>query len=281
MYICIAGGNNIAVQCTDYLLSNKLVSEKDLLVSFNKTDQGIDHFQRSFKKYCYAKALKETSLHELCDISNLVLISLQYNRIIPVSNFKSRSLFNIHYSMLPKYKGMYTSVWPILNGDETSGVSLHEIDSGIDTGNIVDQAQIAIDCEDTARDLYFKYTDCGIALFKKNIMRLLSTGYTARKQEANGSTYYSRSSLNFSDITIDLNKTAFEIKNQIRAFNFREYQIPCIFSHEIVAAEIQDSRTIQTPGSILHENEQYIEIATVDFDLRLIKARQQAVEPHT
>jgi len=274
MYICIAGGNNIAVQCTDYLLANNLVRKNKLLVSFNKADNGIDHFQRSFKKYCHAKQLKEVSLHELCNISDLILISLQYNRIIPVSDFRSQALFNIHYSMLPKYKGMYTSVWPILNGDKTSGVTLHEIASGIDTGNIIDQTYVTIDCEDTARDLYFKYTDYGIALFKNNIFRLLSTDYTAKKQEANGSTYYSRSSLNFSDITINLNKTAFEIKNQIRAFNFREYQIPRIFGFEIVAAEIQNSQTGKTPGSILCENEQSIDIATIDYDLRLIKARQ-------
>ena len=52
---------------------------------------------------------------------------------------------------------MYTSCLPILNGETITGVTLHKIDSGIDTGYIIKQKVFKININDTARDLYLKY----------------------------------------------------------------------------------------------------------------------------
>ena len=57
--------------------------------------------------------------------------------IIKTKNFKSNKLFNLHFSLLPSYKGMHTSAFPILNGEKYSGVTIHKIDNGIDTGDII------------------------------------------------------------------------------------------------------------------------------------------------
>ena len=57
----------------------------------------------------------------------------------PPKNFLNARLYNIHFSYLPAYKGMFTSALPIKNGEVDSGVTLHKIESGIDTGDIIDQ----------------------------------------------------------------------------------------------------------------------------------------------
>ena len=74
----------------------------------------------------------------------IFFISLEFDKIINTSLFKTTNLFNIHFSLLPRYKGMYTSILPILNGDKISGVTLHKIDRGIDTGDIIDKCSFRL-----------------------------------------------------------------------------------------------------------------------------------------
>ena len=68
-----------------------------------------------------------------------MFISLEYHRLIDPLKFVTSKLYNPHFSLLPAYKGMYTSALPLLNDEKDAGVTLHHIDSGIDTGDIIDQ----------------------------------------------------------------------------------------------------------------------------------------------
>jgi methionyl-tRNA formyltransferase len=208
-------------------------------------------------------------------IGELMFISLEFDRIVPVKKFTANRLYNIHFSLLPKYKGMYTSAWPLLNGETHSGVTLHEIDEGIDTGDIIDQMEFEIHYDDNCRDLYLKYIHYGTVLFKKNIHHLVSGRFSAERQPAVGASYYSRKSIDYSNVKIKLNKTAFEIRNQIRAFNFKEYQVPKVLGFDIVSADILDGKSHRKPGTIIVERDDYVDIATVDYDLRLHKNRDR------
>ena len=173
------------------------------------------------------------SLEQVYDIENLVFISLEFDRIIRTERFKTDRFFNIHFSNLPKYKGMYTSVMPILNGEQKAGVTLHRIDNGIDTGDIIDQIIFDLKLEYTSRDLYFKFLEHGFEIFTKNIDKLITNDFTTRKQGAANSSYYSKQAIDFGNISIDFKKTSYEIYNQIRAFIFPEYQLPVINNTKI------------------------------------------------
>jgi len=233
MKICIAGKNQIAINAVQYLLETLNFSKEDVLICINKSDKGIDSWQPSFKLFANKNYLKIVSLNELYDIEDLIFISLEFDRIIKTKKFKTDKLFNIHFSLLPAYKGMYTSVLPILNGEEFSGVTLHKINDGIDTGDIIAYKKFKIEITDTARDLYIKYLEHGINLFKEQINDIISGNYNAKQQNCIGSTYYSKVSIDFNNIKIDLRKTSFQIHNQIRAFIFEEYQLPEINGKKI------------------------------------------------
>lgn len=262
MKLCIAGKNNIAVDSVKYLLNNNLISKNKLLILPNNGDNGVDDWQNSLKKISKKQNLGITQLEEIYNYEDLIFISLEYNKIIKPSNFKSKKLFNIHFSSLPKYKGMYTSIWPILNGENTSGVTLHKIDNGIDTGDIIDQKIFKISINWTARDLYFNYLINGYELFKKNIVNLINNNFTCYKQSNILSSYYSKRSLNFTNINIDLNKTAFEIHNQLRAFIFYEYQLPIIEKSKIIKSVLTNKKINRI--NKVEEYENYYEILGVD-----------------
>ncbi len=268
MLVCIAGKNDIAVE--GLMMALKLQKEHgfDLCVVCNKTETGKNNWQRSLRWYAEKYRVRECELQEIYGIEDLVFLSLEYDSIIKINKFRSKRLYNIHYSFLPNYKGMYTSAIPLLNGEKSSGVTLHCIDSGIDTGNIIAQKEFEIGDQDTCRDLYFKYTKNAILLLYENLEKLVLDGnISGYAQPALNASYYSRKYLNYENIVIDLRQVSVNIYNQLRAFNFREYQLPVVFDKKIITSQITHIHSTEKYGTILCENEIGCMIATIDYDL--------------
>lgn len=86
----------------------------------------------------------------------MLFLSIELDRIIRPEKFKTKELYNIHFSMLPKYKGCFTTIMPILNGEESTCVTFHRMRVGIDTGEIVEQKEIKIEDSDSSFDIYKK-----------------------------------------------------------------------------------------------------------------------------
>lgn len=267
--ICIAGKNSIAVNGLKFLIEN--YPEYKIVFIPNPTDTGINSWQPSLKKYAKEMKIEEVSIEQLYDLEDICFISLEYSEIIIPSRFKSNQLYNIHFSKLPKYKGMYTSALPLLNGEIETGVTLHKIESGIDTGNIIDQINIEIELADNCRSLYHKYLDYAYKLFTNNIHALLSNNFEDYPQPNVNSSYFSKKSINYASLVIDLRKTAYEIHNQFRAFTFREYQMPKFNGWQILKTEITKNKSIKKPGTIVVENNEYYILATIDYDILLYK----------
>jgi len=271
MKICIAGKNNIAVEILLYLLDIG-IEIKDIYVIINKTDDGKDNWQRSLLKKTNELGIKVLTLEEIYSIEDLLFLSLEFDRIVNPNRFKTNKLFNIHFSLLPKYKGMFTSIMPILNNEKTTGVTFHKIDKGIDTGDIIAQKEFEIDFMDNARDVYHKYIQNGILLVKQCLGKLLRNEFIETKsQNLRESSYFSKNTIDFGSIKIDLNQTAINIHNQIRAFNFREYQVPKVFEVNIIASKILNSSSSNKAGSVLFENDICFVISTIDNDIILYK----------
>ena len=171
MKVCIGGKNNIAVNVCSYLKNNYTTLE--LYVIPNKGDDGNDGFQRSLKKYAIDNNIPIVTLSDIYSWDDLIFLSVEFDRIIKPEKFLSKQLYNIHFSLLPKYKGCHTAAMPILNGDSIGGVTFHLIERGIDTGDIIDQEKIIISKEDTCRSLYIKYMSLGYEVIKRNINMVL------------------------------------------------------------------------------------------------------------
>lgn len=122
---------------------------------------------------------------------------------------------NLHPSLLPKYRGMSPQHWPIINGDEYTGVTVHFIDEGIDTGDIIEQEKIEIDKEMYVSDLQIKM----IPLYKRIVVNALKKIYSGKLipivQRHIETEYYGR--LKKKDCIIDLTKTKIQVYNLIRA----------------------------------------------------------------
>lgn len=267
--LCIAGKNNIAIEILKHSL--KYFDKSEILVIHNTNDFGVDSFQKSFLKYARDNDIKIVSLDEVYEIEDLIFISLEFDKILKPYLFKSKRLYNIHFSLLPKYKGMYTSYWPIRNGEIVSGVTLHQIDEGIDTGDIICQRGFEVDLEMTSKELYLKYIEQGIELVKDNFESIIKGNYSLKQQDYKYSSYNSKKSLDYNNIELDLNQTAFDIKNQVRALNFRNYQLAYFNNSCITHVKITNEKSNIKSGTILLENDLYIKIATIDYNILMYK----------
>lgn len=263
--IVLAGKNNIAVYALERFVAE--LGNFGILAIANESDTGKDGWQRSFVKRASELNVKLVSLEEIKGISLDAFISLEFDKIVKPEEIKTKNLFNIHFSLLPCYKGMYTSIWPILNGDEESGVTLHRIDSGIDTGEICGQKFFKLSYHDRSQDLYRKYIEASILLFEENFKAILRGTLNSKPQLSTKSTYYSKKTIDFSNIKIELNTTAWQLQRQVYAFSFREYQVPVIHNKHVASIEITNVRSTLKAGTIIEESIDSVRMATVDYDV--------------
>jgi methionyl-tRNA formyltransferase len=121
-----------------------------------------------------------------CDI----FLSVQYGKILSRDFLKTRKCYNFHPNILPYYGGVGTLSQSILNGEEYSGITLHEIDSGIDTGKIIEIVKIKIDEDETAYTLHLKTTEALYKMFQRTFVGLLKEKFQSKKQSDVGRKVY-------------------------------------------------------------------------------------------
>jgi methionyl-tRNA formyltransferase len=130
---------------------------------------------------------------------------------------------NLHPAYLPYNRGAYPNVWSIVERTP-AGATLHYVDAGVDTGDIIAQRQVPIDPVDTGETLYRKLEQACIDLFRES-WPLIRSGRAPRVQQDEGEGTYHRTHDVEQIDTIDLNRTytARELTDIIRARTFSPY----------------------------------------------------------
>ncbi|MCR5603907.1 MAG: methionyl-tRNA formyltransferase [Lachnospiraceae bacterium] len=123
---------------------------------------------------------------------------------------------NTHASLLPKYRGAAPIQWAIVDGEEKTGVTVMQMDEGLDTGDILYVKEVDITCEETGESLFNKLEICGKELIIEALDRIEKGDINPIKQNSAEATY--ARILNKQMGEIDWNKTAVEIERQIRGF---------------------------------------------------------------
>lgn len=266
--VCVAGKNRIAIETLQMV---RALNVTDVVAVCNQSDDGTDHWQPSYRRFAQDVGVEIIDLTQLYNIERLVFLSTEFDKIVRPDKFRSGCrLYNLHFSALPAYKGVFTSAHPILNGERESGCTLHEIDPGIDTGPMIDQTIFSIADDETAKSLYSKYLNHGRDLVRANLRNLLAGSIKATPQPVAGSSYFSRASINYSALAIDLRQTCERIIRQVRAYNYRPFQLPLVHGRLISAAYPESTATRKAPGTIVATDDSSIVITTIDYDCRLI-----------
>lgn len=179
---------------------------------------------RPIGKKCFEWATLNTpkgfEIVETLEESDIV-ISVLYDKILKSSQLKSRLCFNFHPGCLPEYRGSGSNSWVLINEEEKTGVTLHLIDEGIDTGDIIEIREFMISKKDTAETLNKRTVELIFKMFKDWFKDLLNDNYTSVPQNKNrGRTYFRK------DLQRQKNLTKF-----VKAFCF-EGKDPAFFVNE-------------------------------------------------
>lgn len=141
----------------------------------------------------------------------------------PLLSLPQMGYINCHPSLLPFNRGKHYNFWALVE-NAPFGVSLHFIDEGIDTGDIVYQRLIPYDWTDNGETLYCKAQQTIIELFQESYPMLRSLNITRHKQDLSQGSFHYASELKLASM-IDLNKaySGRELLNLLRARTFAGY----------------------------------------------------------
>ena len=150
-------------------------------------------------------------------ISPDFIFSFYYRRMLPpeLLALAKRGAFNMHGSLLPKYRGRAPVNWAILKGESETGATLHEMVAKADAGRIVDQERVPIGADDTAAEVFAKVSYAAETVLKRSLPRLLAGTASLKKQDLSKGSYFG--GRRPEDGRIDWSKSALEIHNLVRA----------------------------------------------------------------
>ena len=201
-----------------------------------------------------------------------VLVVAAYGLILPLSvlSWPRHGCINIHASALPRWRGAAPIQRAIQAGDTATGITIMQLDAGLDTGAIIEAVEVAIVARETAGTLHDKLATAGAAAVVSVLARLARDGaLRMTPQPENGVTYAHK--VERTDAAIDWTNAAESIDRQIRAFD----PVPGAATHfrgmpvKVWSAEpvVQGSDT--AAGTILAAGNEGIDVACGRGALRL------------
>lgn len=146
-----------------------------------------------------------------------VIFSFYYRNMLSeeILSLAPRGGFNLHGSLLPRYRGRAPVNWALLNGETETGVTLHKMVKRPDAGDIVGQQKVAITADDTALKLHAKVREAAKELLTKLLPEMKAGKITLTPQDETQASYFGRRTA--ADGEIHWHKSATEINNLIRA----------------------------------------------------------------
>lgn len=213
-----------------------------------------------------------------------VIVVVAYGLLLPKAMLASPRLgcLNIHASLLPRWRGATPIQQAILAGDYKTGVSIIQMDEGLDTGDVLAKESCVIKARDTSADLHDRLSKLGADLLIKILNKLEAVGYViAEKQDNSKATYAPK--IQKKEAELDWYKSAAELVRCVRAFN----PTPVAFTYfnrqpiRIWEAEALDKKTVLEPATLLHANKNGLDIATGEGIFRVHKLQLPGRKVHS
>jgi methionyl-tRNA formyltransferase len=149
-----------------------------------------------------------------------LLVLAFVTEIVPQTmiDLATRGGINFHPSLLPAYRGGSAMNWALINGEKETGVTIHQIDAGVDTGPIIIQEKVSIDPDDTVKSLYFnKIYPLGVKMVAEAVRLIREGKAMPRPQDESKASF--QAVINEQDVQINWQHEAGSIYNLIRGSN--------------------------------------------------------------
>lgn len=217
----------------------------------------------------------EESIQKIREINPDVIVVVAYGQILKeeILNLPKHKCINVHASLLPKYRGAAPLNWVVINGEEKSGVTIMEMNKGLDTGDMLSKCELIIDEDMTAGDVHDNLMIDGSRLLLETLKEIEEGKVEKTSQNDSLSSYALIMNKNLG--RIDWNKSAREIRNLIRGtfpwpgafFKYKDKNV------KVLEASICEDTTDEEVGKVLEVSNEGIVVSTGDGCLILKKVQ--------
>jgi len=222
--------------------------------------------------------LKDAAIQQqLRAVNAEVMVVAAYGLILPppVLAIPRCGCLNIHASLLPRWRGAAPIQRALLAGDTETGITIMQMDEGLDTGAILLQQKIEIDDEDTAQTLHDKLAARGARL----IVRALATTLTPRAQDNAQVTYAEK--IRKEEAIVDWARPADDIARRIRALNPTPGAMTMLNGKRLKLWRAHPAVAAGTPGTVLAVNSSGIVVACGTGALAIEELQKEGGKPLT
>lgn len=184
--------------------------------------------------------------------------------------------YNVHASLLPKYRGAAPINWAIINGETETGVTTFRLSHEIDTGMIALQKSIPIDHEDNAGTLHDKLMLLGAGVLLETLENLRNNNLQLRPQPEDKVSYAPK--IHHEMCKINFGQNSESVYNFIRGMSPHPGAFTTIDNRELkifAAKVIQDPIIGHEPGKIQTDNKTYLRIACVNGWIDVLEVKQE------
>ncbi len=211
------------------------------------------------------KSLKKTKAQaELAALNADLMVVVAYGLILPavVLNTPTLGCINVHGSLLPRWRGAAPIQRALWAGDAQTGVTIMQMDEGLDTGAMLSTATLAIEPTDTSASLYEKLAEIGPKALLDALKDLPALQQKAVTQDDSQANYAEK--LSKEEAKLDFTKPAAALEREIRAFNPWPVSYLQLGNQQlkIWQARVEPLTQTATPGTVLKVDKKGIVIAT-------------------
>ena len=201
-----------------------------------------------------------------------VIVVVAFGQIIPreILDLAPYGCINVHASLLPKYRGATPIQWAVIDGEKESGVTIMRMDEGLDTGDMMAKAVVALDPQETSGSLFEKLSQVGADLLVQTLKSMEEGKVACEKQPAESPTPYARM-IQKEMGKIDWNCPAEKIERLVRglspwpsAYTYLKKKTLKIWKAHVVQEPAQAE-----PGSVVRTDKKGIYVACADYVLCL------------
>lgn len=214
-----------------------------------------------------------------------LFVSMSFNQIIKkeLESIPAKGFINCHAGKLPQYRGRNILNWAILNGEKEFGVTVHYIDQGIDTGDIILQKIVPIEQKDDFKSVYHKAIEVCPQLLNEAISLIILDKVQRKSQKNMGEGFYCARRLE-GDEYIDWNWPTEKILNFIRGLTFPSIGATTFLNLKPVKI-LKASRVNGNPlhmggvGQVVGQNEKGVLVKTGDGAIQIeLISKENGVE---
>lgn len=165
------------------------------------------------------KIRAQESIDYLQGIEADIIVVVAFGQVIPkqILEMKQYGCINVHASLLPKYRGAAPIQWAVIDGERESGVTIMQMDEGLDTGDMLSKTIVPLDAKETGGSLFDKLSKEGASLCVSTLKEI-EAGNTQPEKQGESPTAYAKM-LTKEMGKIDWNEDAVVIERLIRGLN--------------------------------------------------------------